>query len=111
MDPACIACRSELLREGEYRHRVFPGIGAVILLHRYLLRHLVKLVCHIAITGRPFHEVVISVVNCGEEPVVEGLNHLESGYIQFSFWFWDVPPSFATSHHLNPWRQFGCLFF
>lgn len=86
MASACIAFRPEFLEEGDYRHRVFIGRGEGFELHRYLLRHLVELVCCVVvIMGRFLEEAIILLIDCGGETVIDGLDYPKAAYIYFSF--------------------------
>lgn len=91
----------ELLQNGDYRHHVFPGKGAVINVRYDLFRHLDHLMCPVVIiSGWCIQFAVTVLVGCGGQTVIHSFYHAVAGYILLLFWPYAVPPRLATSHHL-----------
>lgn len=109
---ACIACRLEMLKEGDYQHRIFPEEVAGRYLYCYLLCHLVQLLCDIVvITGRLFEEAVISVLFYAGKMVSDGVDYPETKYLQPCLWYHFVPLRRATNRHIVSWQWIGGWFF
>lgn len=105
MFSARIACRPDILEEVHYRLRVFPRKGAVLHPYRYLLLHLVELVCHIVvITGLVLEKAVLYVIYSRGETINDELEYSEAGYVQISFWFRCVSPQHVANRHIIPYR-------